>query len=76
VRSLGERLATPNSDGDADAQKIALGPAPPLSKREPQFVTRYNCNGIAIEAFKRSLVRVQAGRIDADRCRGVAVWAG
>jgi hypothetical protein len=57
------------------AQKIALGSLPPLSKRELQLVTRYNYNGIAIKAFKRSLVRVQADRIDADKHWGAAVWA-
>jgi len=57
------------------ARKSALGSSPPLSKRELQLVTRYNYNGIATKAFKRSLVRVQAGRIDADMHWGAAVWA-
>jgi len=48
---------------------------PPLSKRELRLVIRYNYNGIAIKAFKRSLVRVQAGRIDADKHWGAAVLA-
>jgi hypothetical protein len=56
------------------AQKIVLGVSP-LSKRELQLVTRYNDNGIAIKAFKRPLVRVQASRIDADKHWGAAVWA-
>jgi hypothetical protein len=39
------------------------------------LVIRHNYNGIAIKAFKRSLVRVQAGRIDADKHWGAAVLA-
>jgi hypothetical protein len=46
-----------------------------LSKRELRLVIRYDYNGIAIEAFKRSHARVQAGRIDADKHWGAAVWA-
>jgi hypothetical protein len=46
-----------------------------LSRRGFRLVIRYNYNGIAIKAFKRSLVRVQAGRIDADKHWGAAVWA-
>ena len=57
------------------AQKIAVGSSHPLSKRELRLVIRYNYNGIAIKAFKRSLVRVQAGRIDANKHGGPAVWA-
>jgi hypothetical protein len=53
------------------AQKIAVG----SSKRELRLAIRYNDNGIAIKAFKYSLVRVQAGRIDADKHWGAAVWA-
>jgi hypothetical protein len=57
------------------AQKIAVGSSPPLSKQQLRLVIRYNYNGIAIKAFKRSRVRVQAGRIDADKHWGAAVWA-
>ena len=39
------------------------------------MVVRYNDDGIAIKAFKRSIVRVQAGRIDADKHWGAAVRA-
>jgi hypothetical protein len=39
------------------------------------LVIRYNYNGITIKAFKRSHVRVQAGRIDADKHWGAADWA-
>jgi hypothetical protein len=59
----------------SDVRRRSLSDPRPLSKRELQLVTRYNYNGIAIKAFKRSLVRVRAGRIDADKHWGAAVWA-
>jgi hypothetical protein len=62
-------------DNQMCAERIVLGSSSQFSKRELQLVTWYNHDGIAIEAFKRPLVRVQASRIDAGKHRGAAVWA-
>ena len=68
-------VSTSKKREDNEFRNTALESSPPLSRQELRLVIRHNDNGIAIEAFEHSHVRVQAGRIDADKHWGAAVWA-